>query len=81
MFLSFSLMYFRAYKKDKVVENPYVLLFYTRHFLIFVFVGVVSALMAKFQIGLRFGAPGFIYGILGLLCYLHSIQFQKKHPF
>ena len=81
MFLSFALMYFRAYKKDKNVENPYVLLFYARHFLIFVFVGLLSALMAKFQIGLRYGVPGFVYAILGLLCYLHSVQFQKKHPF
>lgn len=81
MFLSFALMYFRAFKKDKNVENPYVLLFYARHFLIFVFVGLVSALMAKFQVGLRYGAPGFVYVVLGLLCYLHSVQFQKKHPF
>lgn len=81
MFLSYALMYYRAYKKDTNVENPYVLLFYARHFLIFVCVGIISALMAKFQIGLRYGAPGFVYAILGLLCYLHSVQFQKKHPF
>jgi uncharacterized membrane protein len=79
MFLSFVLMYYRAFKKDKKIKNPYILLFYARHFLIFVFVGIVSAIMAKFQIGLRVGAPGFIYGILGLLCYLHSVQFQKKY--
>ncbi|MAD96735.1 MAG: transglutaminase [Flavobacteriaceae bacterium] len=79
MFGSFSLMYFRAYKKDKEIENPYVLLFYTRHFLIYVFVGLFSALLANLQIGLRYGVPGFIYAILGVLCYWHSVEFQKKH--
>ena len=79
MFLSYVLMYYRAFKKDKKVDNPYVLLFYARHLLIFVIVGITSAIMAKYQIGLRYGAPGFIYMILGLLCYIHSVQFQKKH--
>jgi len=79
IFLSFSLMYYRAYKKDKEIDNPYRLLFYTRHFLIFVFVGVTSTILAKLQIGLRYGVPGFIYASLGLFCYIHSFQFQKKH--
>jgi uncharacterized membrane protein len=79
LFLSFVLMYWRAYKKDGKIDNPYVLLFYTRHFSIFVLVGLVSAAMAYFQIGVAYGAPGFVYAILGLLCYLHSLQFQKKY--
>ncbi len=79
MFGSFSLMYLRAYKKDTDIENPYVLLFYTRHFLIYVFVGLFSALLANLQIGLRYGVPGFVYAILGVLCYWHSVEFQKKY--
>jgi len=79
LFSSFSLMYYRAYKKDKEISNPYRLLFYTRHFLIFVLVGIGSTILAKLQIGLRYGVPGFFYASLGLFCYLHSIQFQKKH--
>tara|TARA_R110002072_G_scaffold148769_4_gene296390 strand:+ start:13369 stop:13992 length:624 start_codon:yes stop_codon:yes gene_type:complete len=79
IFGSLSLMYYRAYKKDKEIKNPFVLLFYTRHFLIFVFVGIFSALLAKFQVGLKFGLPGFIYASLGLLCFAHSYQFQKNH--
>ena len=80
LFGSFSLLYYRAYKKDKEIDNPYRLLFYTRHFLIFVFVGLLSMLLAKLKVGLMYGVPGFVYAILGLLCYLHSVQFQKKHP-
>ncbi len=79
MFLSFVLMYFRAYKKDEKIENPYVLLFYARHFSFFVLVGIISAVMAYFRIGVQFGAPGFVYVILGLLCSVHSHQFQKKY--
>lgn len=79
MFLSFTLLYYRAYKKDKDIENPFVLLFYTRHFLIFVLVGLLSTVLANLKIGLRFGFPGFIYGILGPLCYWHSVRFQRKH--
>ena len=80
MFLSFTLMYYRAYKKDKKIVNPYVLLFYSRHFLIFVFIGVLSAIIARYRIGLRLGVPGFVYMILGPLCYFHSVQFRKKYP-
>lgn len=79
MFLSFVFMYYRAFKKDQKIENPYVLLFYTRHFSLFVLVGIFSAVMAYAKIGVQYGAPGFIYGILGPLCYLHSVQFQKKY--
>lgn len=79
MFGSLSLMYFRAYKKDKKIKNPFILLFYTRHFLIFVLVGLFSALLAKLQIGLKYGLPGIVYMSLGILCFAHSYQFQKKY--
>jgi uncharacterized membrane protein len=74
-----SLMYYRAYKKDKEHPNKYQLLFFVRHFGIFVAVGLISFLMAKFEIGLRIGMPGFIYCVLGLLCWWHSVKFKKKY--
>jgi uncharacterized membrane protein len=79
LFGSFSLLYYRAYKKD--LDNPerIRLLFFTRHFLIFVFVGLVSTLLARLQVGLEIGFPGFVYCILGILCYLHSVYFRKKY--
>lgn len=79
LFSSFSLMYYRAYRKDKEHPNKYQLLFYTRHFLIFIVVGLASVVLAKFQIGLQYGVPGFMYASLGPLCYIHSVQFQKKY--
>ncbi len=77
MFVCFHLMYLRAFKKEK--GKNLKLLFYARHFFIFVIVGVISFLLAKFQVGLKFGLPGFVYAILGILCYLHSVRFHKKN--
>jgi uncharacterized membrane protein len=79
IFLSLHLMYIRAFKKDREESKDLKLLFYARHFLIFVIVGVVSFVLAKFQVGLRYGVPGFVYASLGILCYLHSVNFHKKH--
>lgn len=79
LFLSFVLMYARAYKKDKKADNPYTLLFYARHFSLFVLVGIISAIMSYFRVGVEIGAPGFVYAILGPFCSIHSILFQKKY--
>lgn len=78
IFLCFSLMYKRAYKKSD--NNSITLLFYHRHFLIFVLVALVSILLAIFKIGIIFGVPGFVYAFLGPLCYFHALKFNKKHP-
>ena len=79
IFLSIHLMYLRAFKKDREKEKNLKLLFYSRHFFIFIIVGILSFLLAKLQIGLKFGIPGFVYAMLGPLCYLHSVKFHKKH--
>ena len=79
IFLCFSLMYYRAYKKSPSGENTIELYFYARHFAIFVLVGLISVLIALTKIGIIFGLPGFFYVFLGPLCYLHSKQFFKKH--
>jgi uncharacterized membrane protein len=78
IFLCFSLMYKRTYKKSEA--NSTVFLFYHRHFLIFVLVAFISILLSVFKLGIIFGLPGFIYVFLGPLCYFHSIKFRKKHP-
>lgn len=78
IFLCLSLMYYRAYKKSKEVDNSLDLFFYARHFGIFVIVSIVSVLLATFNVGLKYGIPGLIYFILGPLCHLHGIWFQKN---
>ncbi|NJB72078.1 putative membrane protein [Saonia flava] len=79
IFLCISLMYYRAYKRSKEIDNALTLLFYTRHFAIFCGVAVLSILLSVSEFGLIIGAPGFIYSLIGLFCYLHAKQFNKKH--
>lgn len=79
MFLTLHLMYLRVFKKDRENGKNLKLLFFARHFFIFVIVGVISFLLAKFRIGLKYGVPGFVYASLGVLCYFHSVRFHKKH--
>lgn len=78
IFSCFSLMYFRAYKKTKSVANSIILFFYARHFLIYVFVALLSMGLAKFKIGLTIVLPGIIYALLGPLCYWHGVDFEKR---
>jgi uncharacterized membrane protein len=80
IFLCFSLMYRRASKKARSVSRSLSLLFYSQHFAIFVGVAVLSMAVAAMGIGIRYGFPGFIYVILGPLCYLNSKRFEKKYP-
>ncbi|WP_439132457.1 TMEM175 family protein [Polaribacter sp.] len=79
IFASLYFMYLRAFKKDKKNDQNIKLLFYAQHFLIFIIVGLFSFVLAKFQVGLLYGFPGFVYAFLGPICYLHSIRFHKKH--
>jgi len=73
-----SLMYFRAYRKTKSVEKSLSLLFYARHFTIYLFVSLLSIVVAKLKLGLEFALPGIMYSLLGPLCYWHGVQFNKK---
>lgn len=79
IFFCFYLLYFRAFRKDIKNGKKLKLLFYSRHFLIFIIVGIISFLLAKFQVGLLYGVPGFVYAFLGPFCYFHSKKFHKKH--
>ena len=40
----------------------------------------IGPLVAHLGIGIRYGIPGFLYVLLGPLCYLHAARFQKKYP-
>ena len=40
-----------------------------RHYLMFVAVGLLSVALACAKVGLRFGLPGFVYCLLGPLCW------------
>lgn len=79
IFLCITMMYFRAYKKNNDKTNLITLLFYSRHFLIFVIISIISIIIAFAKIGIQFGLPGFIYALLGPVCHWHSVIFKKNY--
>lgn len=79
IFLCFSLMYYRAFKKTKNLDESINLLFYARHFALFVLTGLLSILFAYLKIGITYGLPGILYSLLGPFCTLHSYFFYKKY--
>ena len=79
IFLCYALMYRRAYRKERSMEGSLRLLFYARHFSIYVGVGLLSVLLSAAKVGVAIGLPGFIYAVLGPLCFWHSYSFEKKY--
>lgn len=77
IFLCFSLLYYRVYTKTKATALNYDLLFYTRHFGIYVLVSALSIGLASTKIGIPWALPGLIYVLLGPLCYAHGVYFGK----
>lgn len=78
IFLCLSLMYYWAYRKTKSNALNYDLLFYARHFGIYILVSLASIILAKFELGIKWAFPGLIYMLLGPFCYLHGVSFYKK---
>ncbi|MFK7848619.1 MAG: TMEM175 family protein [Rhodothermales bacterium] len=76
IFLFVALMYRHAYSKRVMLNLSLIqekeAAFYARHYAILATVGVFSVIMAALQIGIRIGAPGYVYMILGPLCYWHG---------
>ncbi len=52
--------------------------FYFRHYTIFIGVGLVSIVLAALGWGVGVGMPGWIFALLGPLCYLHGVQSERR---
>lgn len=50
----------------------------TRHYAILVVVGLLSMLLAWLEIGLEIGLPGWIYVIIGPLCWVHELWSERR---
>lgn len=79
IFSCFSLLYYRSYRQTKKENINFNLLFYSRHFGIYIIVALLSIIISKLQIGLGIVLPGVIYALLGPLCYFHGVRFRKKY--
>ena len=80
VFASYSFLYWRAFHKDTDNKRSLEFKFYHKHFLIFVVIGIVSVILSVFKVGMQFGFPGFVYALLGPLCYFNGAFFRKKYP-
>lgn len=80
VFASYSFLYWRAFHKDTDNKRSLELKFYHKHFLIFVVIGIVSVILSVFKVGMQFGFPGFVYALLGPLCYFNGAFFRNKYP-
>jgi len=78
IFLCYALMYYRAFRKTRSIQISIELLFYAHHFSLYIFVALLSIILGVLKVGINFGAPGLFYGLLGPLCYLHAVWFDKK---
>ncbi|NND88148.1 MAG: DUF1211 domain-containing protein [Flavobacteriaceae bacterium] len=79
IFGCFSGMYYRAYRKDRSEGKNLTLLFYSRHYAIFVLVGLLSIITAISKVGITYALPGPIYALLGPLCYAHGVWFKRRY--
>ena len=81
VFVCLALLYRRAWTQRRVLElEPREeiearMLF--RHYLIFVGVGALSALLAFMGWGLAVGLPGWVFGLLGPLCWWNGVVGER----
>jgi hypothetical protein len=84
VFLCMALLYWNAYRKrhelDLDAHETYGALFYGRHYLILVAVGLLSIAAAWLGIGVGIALPGWLYGFLGPLCAWHGFASARRWP-
>lgn len=68
----------RRYASFGLTGDRRHLLFLARHYALFVAVGAVSVALATTGIGLRVGLPGWIYCLLGPLCWWHGARWGRR---
>lgn len=84
IFTVVSLMYRHAARRAEVLNlDPSELREahqLTRHYAILVVVGLLSMLLAWLEIGLEIGLPGWIYVVIGPLCWAHEFWSERRRP-
>jgi uncharacterized membrane protein len=84
IFLCVALMYRHAWQKrgplGLTALESHEAAMWGRHFLIMALMGVVSVVMALLGIGLRVGAPGWIYAFIGPAAWIHGSWSDRRKP-
>lgn len=76
VFLIFSILYYYSGKKEKT-EQAEVLLYWSAHFRNYVYIAFISIFLALFNVGIRYGFPGFVYMLIGPISYFHGRNYGK----
>jgi uncharacterized membrane protein len=81
VFLMIALLYRHAYKSRPQLNldalSAYDAQTHSRHYIAFASVGVLSIILAWLGVGVRFGIPGFIYAIVGVLAAVNGSSRRK----
>src|SRR5262249_43170809 len=76
VFAVMALLYRHAWRRRAVLElsadEAGLARFFTAHYLIYVGVGLLSIAMSALDVGMSYGAPGWVYALLGPLCMWHA---------
>lgn len=78
IFLCVCYLYHHSSKIETSGSRSQHLKFIRGHYFIYVVVGLLSIGLAFFQVGIRYGVPGFVYPLLGPLCYFHDKKYNKN---
>jgi len=81
VFLLIALLYRHAYKSRPQLNLDALAAFdaqtHSRHYIAFASVGILSIILAWLGIGVRYGLPGFIYAIVGVLAAVNGSSRRK----
>ena len=84
VFACYALLYRHAARQEKVLGLTPLQLHearaLSRHYWILSGVGMLSMALATAGIGLRWGVPGFVYGLIGPLTWWHGVWTAKRAP-
>lgn len=83
VFLMIALLYRHAYKIRPQLGidaiSAYDAQTHSRHYFGFVIVGFLSIVLAFFDIGIRYGVPGFVYALVGPLAAINGSSRRRGH--
>jgi uncharacterized membrane protein len=81
VFFILALLYRHAYKARQTLNLDALAAYdaqtYSRHYLGFAIVGVLSVLLANLGVGVRYGVPGFVYALVGPLSAINGSSRRK----
>lgn len=82
VFACFALLYLHAWHRrgdlglDDLEATDAI--FWSRHYLVFVGVGLLSVVLALLGVGVRIGMPGWLYCLIGPLCYWNGMAHGRR---